>query len=84
MLIEKSPMPGQHTIHRGIYMPFKSEAQRRKFAELVKGGKMSQATFDEWESATPKGKLPERIGPEKPKPTKMEQNALYRKKKYGF
>lgn len=42
-------------------MPFKSQAQRAKFAELVKQGKMSQATFDEWERETPNN-LPERIG----------------------
>jgi len=41
-------------------MPFKSEAQRRKFLELVKQGKMSQATFDEWNSETPK-KIPGRV-----------------------
>ena len=40
-------------------MPFKSEAQRRKFHQLVKEGKMSKATLDEWESATT-GKLPKR------------------------
>jgi hypothetical protein len=45
-------------------MPFKSEAQRRKFYELQEQGKMSKATVDEWEKATPKDKkLPERIGP---------------------
>jgi hypothetical protein len=46
-------------------MPFKSEAQRRKFGELVQQGKMSKATFDEWNNATGKTKLPERIGPPK-------------------
>lgn len=46
-------------------MPFKSEAQRRKFAELVKQGEMSQETFNEWNKATGKKKLPERVG--KPK-----------------
>jgi hypothetical protein len=45
-------------------MPFKSEAQRRKFAELVKQGKMTQAKFDEWEKDTPKN-IPERITPKK-------------------
>lgn len=44
-------------------MPFKSEAQRRKFGELVKQGKMSKSTFDEWNKATGKAKLPERIKP---------------------
>lgn len=43
-------------------MPFKSEAQRRKFAELVKQGKMDKKVFNEWNSDTPK-KIPERIGP---------------------
>lgn len=51
--------------------PFKSDAQRRKFGEMVKEGKMSQATFDEWNSKTPK-KIPERIGP-KPKITSISQ-----------
>lgn len=46
-------------------MPFKSEAQRRKFGELVKQGKMSQQTFNTWNAETPKGRLPERIGPKK-------------------
>lgn len=41
-------------------MPFKSEAQRRKFAEMVKKGDMSQDTFNEWNRET-KGKLPERV-----------------------
>ncbi len=29
-------------------MPFKSKAQLRKFAILVKQGKLSQAEFDKW------------------------------------
>lgn len=42
-------------------MPFKSESQRRKFASLVKEGKMSQSVFDSWNAETPKGKrLPEK------------------------
>jgi hypothetical protein len=49
-------------------MPFKSQAQRRKFGELVKQGKMSQETFDTWNKETGKKKLPEKIGP---KPTGM-------------
>lgn len=40
-------------------MPFKSEAQRRKFRDLVRKGEISQATYDEWESETP-AKIPER------------------------
>lgn len=44
-------------------MPFKSNAQRRKLAELVKRGELPQATFDEWAKATGDKKLPERIAP---------------------
>lgn len=46
-------------------MAFKSEAQRRKFGELVHQGKIPQKTFDEWNAATPKD-LPERITPVRP------------------
>lgn len=42
-------------------MPFKSEAQRRKFAEMVEQGKMSQETFNRWQSETPEGNLPDRL-----------------------
>lgn len=42
-------------------MPFRSEAQRKKFAALVAEGKMSQETFDEWSKETP-AKIPERLG----------------------
>lgn len=35
-------------------MPFKSEAQRRKFHAMAGRGEMSQATVKEWEDATPK------------------------------
>lgn len=40
-------------------MPFVSAAQKRKFEEMVKEGKMSQATFDEWNRNSP-DHLPER------------------------
>lgn len=43
-------------------MPFKSQAQRRKFGALLRQGKISQKTFDEWQSATGGRKLPERVG----------------------
>ena len=41
-------------------MPFKSQAQRRKFAELLVEGKISPETFEEWNRETGKKKLPER------------------------
>jgi hypothetical protein len=44
-------------------MPFKSKAQRRKFAELVVKGEISEDTFEEWNRETGKAKLPERVRP---------------------
>jgi hypothetical protein len=43
-------------------MPFKSQAQRRKFAELLVEGKISPKTFEEWNRETGDRKLPERAG----------------------
>ena len=44
-------------------MPFKSQAQRRKFAELLVKGKISNETFEEWNRETGSAKLPERVKP---------------------
>ena len=42
-------------------MPFKSQAQRRKFAELLVEGKISNQTFEEWNRETGTKRLPERV-----------------------
>ncbi len=42
-------------------MPFKSQAQRRKFAELLVEGKISAKTFEDWNRETGRAKLPERV-----------------------
>ena len=47
-------------------MPFKSKAQRRKFAELLVKGEISDETFEEWNRSTGRKELPERVRP-KPK-----------------
>ena len=44
-------------------MPFKSKAQRRKFAELLVAGKISDETFEEWNRSTGTAALPERVKP---------------------
>ena len=46
-------------------MPFKSKAQRRKFAELLVKGEISPDTFEEWNRETGGAKLPERVKPAK-------------------
>jgi hypothetical protein len=52
-------------------MPFKSKAQRRKFAELLVKGEISEETFEEWNRETGRAKLPERVTP-KPKGAKRK------------
>jgi len=42
-------------------MPFKSQAQRRKFAELLVKGKISPETYEEWNRETGSAHLPERV-----------------------
>lgn len=42
-------------------MPFKSQAQRRKFAQLLVEGKISNETFEEWNRETGGQKLPEHV-----------------------
>ena len=54
-------------------MPFKSKAQRRKFAQLLVEGKIKPETYEEWNRETGRAKLPERVEPKtkpksKPKP----------------
>lgn len=46
-------------------MPFKSKAQRRKFAELLVKGKITPETYEEWNRATGGKHLPERVTPQK-------------------
>jgi hypothetical protein len=59
-------------------MPFKSQAQRRKFAELLVEGKISNETFEEWNRETGGAKLPERV---KPKTTRRSKRKAGRRKK---
>lgn len=46
-------------------MPFKSQAQRRKFAELLVKGEISPETYEEWNRETGSKKLPERVAKKK-------------------
>ena len=42
-------------------MPFKSQAQRRKFAQLLVEGKISPETYEEWNRETGRAKLPDHV-----------------------
>jgi hypothetical protein len=59
-------------------MPFKSQAQRRKFAQLLVEGKISNETFEEWNRETGGKKLPERV---KRKASDKKRPAARRKRK---
>ncbi len=56
-------------------MPFKSKAQRRKFAALLVEGKISDETYEEWNRETGKAELPERVGPASGKKAKARPKA---------
>jgi hypothetical protein len=58
-------------------MPFRSQAQRRKFAELLVKGEISNETFEEWNRETGGRKLPERV--KKKRPAKRKTTARKRK-----
>jgi len=51
-------------------VPFKSQAQRRKFAELLVKGEISPETYEEWNRETGSQRLPERV--KKKKTTKKK------------
>jgi hypothetical protein len=52
-------------------MPIKSQAQRRKFAELLVAGKISPEVYERWNRGAGGKELPERVKPKaKSKTTK--------------
>ena len=59
-------------------MPFKSQAQRRKFAQLLVDGKISNETYEEWNRETGGKRLPERV---KPKPSARKKARTKSKKR---
>ena len=64
-------------------MPFKSKAQRRKFAELLVKGEISEETFEEWNRSTGGARLPERVRPKKGTKRKKAKPASRSRKASG-
>ena len=62
-------------------MPFKSAAQRRKFAQLLVEGKISNETFEEWNRETGGKKLPERVKPKPKSRPKSKRTARSKSKR---
>ena len=61
-------------------MPFKSKAQRRKFAQLLVEGKIKPETFEEWNRETGGKKLPEHVPAKKRKAKAAAKPRVKRRK----
>jgi len=59
-------------------MPIKSQAQRRKFAELLVEGKIKPEVYERWNREAGDAHLPERV---KPAVKKMKTKSTAKKKK---
>jgi hypothetical protein len=64
-------------------MPFKSQAQRRKFAQLLVEGKISNETFEEWNRETGGAKLPDHVKPKARARAKTRTRAKAKPKSRG-
>ena len=62
-------------------MPFKSKAQRRKFAELLVEGKISPETYEEWNRETGGKVLPERVKKKKARKASRKRKTAKRSSK---
>lgn len=56
-------------------MPFKSKAQRRKFAQLLVEGEISPEVYEEWNRETGSKMLPERVTPKAKKKKSARKTA---------
>ena len=59
--IRRAARPARTAVGQLSSMPFKSKAQRRKFAELLVKGEISPETYEEWNRETGGKVLPERV-----------------------
>jgi hypothetical protein len=62
-------------------MPFKSKAQRRKFAQLLVEGKITAEEYERWNAETGRAKLPERVRPKAKAKAKRKTGAKRVKRK---
>jgi hypothetical protein len=62
-------------------MPFKSKAQRRKFAHLLVEGKIKPETFEEWNRETGGKDLPEKVKKGSKAKAKSKARATVKRKK---
>ena len=62
-------------------MPIKSQAQRRKFAELLVAGKISPEVYERWNRGAGSKELPERVKPKAKAKTKRKTTAKAKPKR---
>ena len=62
-------------------MPIKSQAQRRKFAELLVEGKIKPEVYERWNREAGDAHLPERVTPAAKKTTKKTAKKTTKKQK---
>jgi len=62
-------------------MPFKSKAQRRKFAELLVEGKIKPEAYERWNVETGSKKLPERVRPKAKRKAKSKKRVTRKKRR---
>jgi hypothetical protein len=62
-------------------VPFKSKAQRRKFAELLVKGEITPEQFEQWNRETGSAELPERVKPKKRGAAARKRNTRARRVK---
>ena len=62
-------------------MPFKSKAQRRKFAQLLVEGKIKPEIYEEWNRETGGKKLPEHVRSKKKRKTARTRRKSSKKRR---
>ena len=62
-------------------MPIKSQAQRRKFAELLVAGKISPEVYERWNRGAGGKELPERVKPKAKSKSKRKTTAKAKPKR---
>src|ERR1700704_3065183 len=67
----------------GGIMPFKSRAQRRKFAELLVKGKITPEAYERWNRETGGAELPDHVKPKTRRRTSRKSKAGRGRKRAG-
>jgi hypothetical protein len=62
-------------------VPFKSRAQRRKFASLLMSGDITPEQYERWNRETGRAELPERVKPRRKPKSKSKRSRRASKRK---